>query len=48
MVLNTEQFLQNLGVAKELLEFHQEMDTLPGGARRHLQSTKRYSDGAEL
>ena len=26
MVLNTEQFLQNLGVAKEQLEFLQEMD----------------------
>ena len=26
MVINTEQFLQNLGVAKEQLEFLQEMD----------------------
>ena len=40
MVLNTEQFLQNLGVAKEQLEFLQEMDKRYRGVRSDLYKTQ--------
>ena len=40
MVLNTEQFLQNLGVAKEQLEFLQEMDKRYREVRSDLYKTQ--------
>ena len=50
MVLNTEQFLQNLGVAKEQLEFLQEMDKLYKEVRSDLwkaQSVIRMAQNYE-